>query len=262
MTALDVDEHDVELTDHTTRLVDRRGTDDREPLVLVHALGLDRRMWSQVIDLLPTDRRVIAYDVRGHGRAADAPPAANLHDHARDLAALLDRLGIESARIAGLSMGGSIAQTFAIDYPHRVTGLDLVATGSDPVDVYLARADSAEADGMNAQIVPTLTRWFTLDALAENAWPVRYARDLVARASVADWAASWRALYTIDVRPQLGRITVPTRVIAGELDAASPPQAMRAIAVDIPNAEFSVVPDVAHMISLQKPHELAAILSV
>lgn len=255
-------EHDVAVGVHTTRVVDRpaEGAEEREPLVLLHALGVDRRVWGPVIDRLPTDRRIIALDLRGHGRAADAPAARTLHDHAGDTAALLDRLEVPAAHVAGLSLGGAIAQTFALDHPDRVSRLDLAATVADPRDAFEQRARSGEADGMAAQVVPTLTRWFTPEALAANGWPVRYARDQIARAAPADWAASLRALATVDTRARLPEITAPTRVIAGELDMSTPPEQVRTIAEDIPGAEFIVIPGATHMVSLQTPDEMADLL--
>ncbi|MDA2804035.1 alpha/beta fold hydrolase [Nocardiopsis suaedae] len=256
-------EHEVGLGACTTRVTDRPadGAEQREPLVLLHALALDRRMWSRVLDLLPADRRVIACDLRGHGRAADAPPPATLHDHAGDLAALLDRLEVPVAQVAGLSLGGAVAQTFALDHPDRVARLDLLATVADPKDAFEGRARSGEADGMAAQIAPTLARWFTPETLAENPWAVRYARDRIARTAPADWAANLRALAAVDTRPRLPEITVPTRVVAGGADRSTPADEVRTIADDIPGAEYSVIPGAPHMMALQKPDELAAVLA-
>jgi 3-oxoadipate enol-lactonase len=253
----------VRLRDHDTEILDRpaTGTPARQPLVLIHALGLDRRMWDPVVDLLPDDRRVVAYDLRGHGRAGDAPDAATLHVLADDLAGLLDRLGIATAEVAGLSMGGAVAQTFAVDHPHRLAALDLIATAADPQPAYLERARSAELHGMARQVEPTLERWFTPDFLAADSTPVRYARQLTYRARVADWTAGWLALATLDTRPHLARITVPVRVVAGELDPSTPPGMMRALAAEIPGAQFVTVPGVRHLISLEAPHLLAAVLA-
>lgn len=256
-------EHDVDLGTHTTRVTDRPadGAEEREPLVLLHALALDRRMWGRVLDLLPADRRVIVPDLRCHARAADAPPPATLHDHADDLAALLDRLEVPTAQVAGLSLGGAVAQTFALDHPARVARLDLLATVADPNEAFEGRARSGEADGMAAQIAPTLARWFTPETLAENPWAVRYARDRIARMAPADWAATLRALATVDTRARLPEITVPTRVVAGGADQSTPADGVRTIADDIPGAEYSVVPGAPHMIALQMPDELAALLA-
>lgn len=107
----------------------------------------------------------------------------------------------------------------------------------------------------------TLTRWFTPAALAVNGWPVRYARDLLQRTDVGNWAASWRALAGVDTLRSLGSLALPVRVIAGELDPSSTPAGMRAISDAIPGAEFTVVPAAPHMISLDRPTDLATLLA-
>ncbi|WP_078495832.1 alpha/beta fold hydrolase [Streptomyces sp. LaPpAH-108] len=253
----------MRLGDHLTYLLDRPAEhpSGSTPLVLVHALGLDRLMWAPVIGRLPADRRIIAYDVRGHGRAAGAPPAPDLHALADDLAQLLDELGIERIGLAGLSMGGAIAQTFAVDHPDRLTDLYLVATAATPQTAYLQRAAEAEEYGVGAQLPTTLDRWFSPAFLAAEFAPVRYARASVHRANLADWCASWRALARLDTRLALSRLGVPTRVIAGGDDPSTPPAMMQDIARAIPGADFVVIPGVRHLISLEAPDRLARLLT-
>lgn len=259
----DLPEREVPLRDHVTCVFDRPAapSQDADPLVLVHALGLDRRMWTRVATHLPADRRVIAYDLRGHGRAAGAPHATTLHDLADDLAFLLDELSIASAEVAGLSMGGAVAQTFAVDHPGRISRLYLVATAAEPQPAYPERAAEAETHGVEPQILPTLQRWFTPAFLAADEEEVRYARAGVARCATEDWCASWRALATLDTYEHLPNLSTPTRVVAGGDDPSTPPAMMKALAAAIPGAEFVVIPDVRHLISLEAPAALAACLA-
>jgi 3-oxoadipate enol-lactonase len=249
----------LELTDHDTLVTDTGG--DGTPLVLVHAFGLDRRMWRDVIRRLPQDQRVIAYDLRGHGYAAGAPKPFSLQLFADDLVELLDVLRIPVAHVAGLSLGGSIAQRFALNAPDCLASLALISTTATPSLAYVERAEAAEAHGMEAQVVPSLDRWFTDAALAEDGWGVRYARERVRAARRADWAASWRALAEIDTLEQLGSISAPTHVIVGEHDSATPADAMREIAARIPNSTFDVVAGGRHMLSLDSADALAALLA-
>jgi 3-oxoadipate enol-lactonase len=114
---------------------------------------------------------------------------------------------------------------------------------------------------MAGVLAGTLTRWFTPEALAVNGWPVRYARDLVQRTDVGNWAASWRALAGVDTLPRLGTLRLPVRVFAGEMDPSSTPAGMRAISDAIPEAEFAIISAAPHMISLERPTELAALLA-
>jgi 3-oxoadipate enol-lactonase len=253
-------EHLVALSDHRTTVIDRpaRTATKHEPLVLVHAFGLDRRMWRDTIAALPTHRRVIAYDLRGHGSASGAPHVRSLQHFAHDLDELLDRLNVERAHVVGLSLGGAIAQLYALARPHRVSALTLVATVAAPQPAFVDRGEAARAGGMASVLAATMTRWFTPEALAVNGWPVRYARDQVLRADPETWAASWRALAQVDTLPRLRELRMPTRLITGELDRSTPPQLMGTIADQTPGGRLTIIDDGPHMLSLERPRELAA----
>src|SRR3954469_8773081 len=203
----------VALADHET-VVAQRG-DSGPAVVLLHALGLDWRMWEEVMDALARGRRVFAYDLRGHGAAAGSPSPFTMADTARDLVGVLDALELEQAHVVGLSYGGGVAQTAAVEHPERFASLSLLATTDHPFDAFEGRAASGEVDGMAAQVVPSLTRWFTPAAVAVNGWGVRYARERVVRATSVDWAAAWRAFKGLDVQGRLARFEAPALVLAG-----------------------------------------------
>ena len=241
----------VAVGDHET-VVASRG-ESGPPVVLLHALGLDWRMWDAVMVSLARSRRVFAYDIRGHGRAAGSPVPFTMDDAAADLVAVLDALALDRAHVVGLSYGGGIAQTAAIHHPERFASLALLATTDFPFDAFEVRARSGETDGMEAQIVPSLTRWFTPAALAVDAWGVRYAREQVRRADPRDWAAAWRSFIGLDVRGRLAGFGAPTLVLAGELDASTTPQIMSAIAQGVDGAEYRELPGTPHMMSLERP---------
>lgn len=150
----------VRLGDHDT-VVARRG-DEGPPVLLVHSLGVDWRMWEPVMERLAAGRRVFAYDIRGHGAAAGAPAATGMSGLGTDLVAVLDALELERAHVVGLSVGGAIGQTAAVLHPGRIASLALLAAPDHPVpEAFESRARAAETEGMDAQIAPTLTRWFT-----------------------------------------------------------------------------------------------------
>ncbi|WP_040811566.1 alpha/beta fold hydrolase [Nocardia concava] len=248
----------IELADHQT-VVARRG-DEGPTVLLAHALGLDWRMWDEVMRRLSTGRRVFAYDIRGHGWAAGAPSPHTMAQAGRDLIGVMDALGLESAHVVGLSYGGGIAQAAAVDAPERVASLTLAATTDFPFDAFEGRARSGEVDGMPAQVAPSLTRWFTPGFLAENSWPVRYAREQVLRGNSVDWAAAWRAFIGLEVRDRLSDFASPVLILAGELDASTTPAIMKGIAERIPVAEYRELPGTPHMQSLEQPALMAEAL--
>ncbi|GAA1993048.1 alpha/beta fold hydrolase [Catenulispora subtropica] len=248
----------VRLRDHTT-VVAQRG-ESGPPVLLLHALGLDWRMWEEVMDLLGPGRRVYAYDIRGHGTAAGSPSPFTMADTAEDLIGVMDALGLEQAHVVGLSYGGGIAQTAAVAHPRRFASLALLATTDYPFEAFEGRARSGEVDGMAAQVVPSLTRWFTAPALALNAWNVRYARERVLRGQAVDWASAWRAFIGLDVQGRLADFDAPTLVLAGEVDTSCTPEIMRGIADRIPGSAFRVLAGTPHMQSLEQPALVAGAL--
>jgi 3-oxoadipate enol-lactonase len=248
----------VSIADHET--VVAHSGDSGPPVVLIHALGLDWRMWRPIMPTLSVGRRVFAYDIRSHGAAAGSPTPFTMSDTAEDLLRVLDALNLDRAHIVGLSFGGGIAQTAAVARPDRVASLALLATTDFPFDTFEARARSGETDGIEAQVVPTLTRWFTPDALAADGWGVRYARERIRRNDASDWAASWRAFKGLDVRGRLERFESPTLVLAGELDASTTPRIMAGIADRIPGATFRQLDGTPHMQTLEQPTLVARAL--
>ena len=150
----------IQLADHQTSVL-RRG--ERGPaVVLIHSLSADRQMWEPTLDRLADGRRVFAYDIRGHGDAAGSPRPFTMQDLSTDLYGVLDALELPTAHVVGLSYGGGIAQTAAVTNPDRFESLALLATTDHPFpEGFEQRAASAEVDGMEAQLEPSLTRWFT-----------------------------------------------------------------------------------------------------
>lgn len=241
----------VSLSDHTTTVA-HLGTSG-PPVVLVHALGLDWRMWEPVIADLAVGRTVYAYDVRGHGSAADAALPSSMKDLAIDMFDVMDALGLDSAHLVGLSYGGGIVQTAATLDRDRFASMSLMATTNLAFEAFEGRARSIEDHGMAAQVAPSLVRWFTADGLAINGWGVRYARDAVLRHDPHHAAAAWRAFKTIDVKGRNGGFSAPTLVLAGECDASTSPQVMSGIAGDIPGARYAEMPGTPHMPTLERP---------
>ncbi|HEX3789405.1 MAG TPA: alpha/beta fold hydrolase [Pseudonocardiaceae bacterium] len=246
-------------TDHET-LVTQAG-EHGPAVVLLHALGLDRRMWEPVLGPLSAGRRVFAYDIRGHGHAAGAPTPFRLADTATDLVAVLDALEVEWAHLVGLSYGGGIAQTVAAHQPERLASLSLLATTDEAFGAFEDRARAAETDGMAAQVPTSLARWFTPEGLADDGWGVRYARDRVAHFRVADWAATWRAFAGLDVRGKLADLGVPVLVLAGERDVSTTPAAMTALAERIPGSTYRELPGIPHLMTLERPEVVTAALA-
>jgi 3-oxoadipate enol-lactonase len=250
----------IRLTDHET-LVATSG-ESGPAVLLVHSLGVDWRMWREVIERLSATGRVFAYDLRGHGQATGAPTPFTMADMGRDLVEVMDALGLDQAHIAGLSLGGAVVQSAAVRAPERFASMALLATTDTPFpEIFEERAHFAESSGMEALVIPTLTRWFTPEALAADGAAVAYAREHIRSFAVADWAATWRAYKTLDVRSRLRDFGGPTLVLAGEADASISVEAMGELAKRLSRgAAFEVLPGTPHMQTLESPGLVAEAL--
>jgi len=247
----------LRLGDHDTCYVE---VGDGAPIVFAHAIGLDHEVWLGVIDAL-TDGRRIAYDLRCHGCAAGAPRPYTMRTLADDLAALLDTLEIGRAHVVGLSFGGGLALEFALSHPARVERLTLACSAWQGLPLYRERGEAIRKDGIEPAIPSTLQRWFTEPSLAEDRPYVRYARERLRADDPEDFAAAWDALAGIDVAGRLGEIGAPTTVVAGELDVSTTPELLRQLADGIPGAQYQVVPGAPHMLALEQPDALAALIA-
>lgn len=227
-----------------------------EDVILIHALGLSGDAWWQQVADLARGYRVLTYDVRGHGRSDRPPGPYSLDLFAEDLRALIEALGVRRAHVVGLSLGGMIAQTYALRYAGRLHSLVLCDTSSgysaEERQVFHQRADTAEREGMESLVTPTLERWFT-DAYREaNPGPVgRIASVLRANEPLA-YAATCRAIAELDLTGRLAEIRVPTMVVVGEEDKGTPPAMARVIAQGIPGARLEIVRGAAHLVPVEK----------
>ena len=100
-------------------------------MVLIHGLGLCRRLWDDHLPAFAARYRVVRYDLYGHGDSAPPPQAPSLAVYAGQLASLLDHLGVASAVIVGFSIGGMINRRFAMDYPDRAAALVILKSPHD-----------------------------------------------------------------------------------------------------------------------------------
>jgi 3-oxoadipate enol-lactonase len=239
------------------------GSEDAPALVLVNSLGTDARIWDSVIARLAGRYRVISYDKRGHG-LSDAPGGDySLDDHVSDLAGLLRYLDIERLALAGVSVGGLIAQDFALRYPDRLAALVLCDTAAKVGDVAMwdERIATARQLGLAALAEPVMARWFTERFRRERPAEVAGWRNMLARMPVDGYAGTCAALRDADLRGAIAAITVPTLVVVGEQDLATPVELVRGMAQAIAGSQFVTIPDCGHIPSIEQPQALTALMT-
>jgi pimeloyl-ACP methyl ester carboxylesterase len=198
-----------------------RGAGQRTPLLLTHGYGQSGRMWDGNLPTLARDRRVITWDLRGHG-GTDAPddPAAYTHDACLgDIEALLEATESDHAVLGGQSLGGFLSLAFALEHPDRVAGLVLVDTGPG------FRDDDAR------------DRW----NIAARERPDGPRRELLVQHDAA-------------VLDGLGRISAPSLIVVGAEDELFLP-ASEVMERRIPGARRLVIDGAGHAPNLDAPNE-------
>ena len=235
------------------------GNPAAQTVVLIHGFPFSLEMWSQQIELLKKDYRVIAYDVRGHGRSGVADGQYTLEFFVDDLVGLLDHLKIARAVLCGLSMGGYIALRAAERNPERLRALILCDTQStaDSNEGRLKRAASIKSiktNGVDAFAEGFVKAVFAPSSLITKTDRVGTIKNIIQSNSSLGICGTLLALAArTDTTASLSGIKVPTLILVGESDAVTPPRASQEMHDKIPNSEFYTIANAAHMSNIENP---------
>ncbi|MGI4954377.1 MAG: 3-oxoadipate enol-lactonase [Janthinobacterium lividum] len=232
----------------TELFYDLAGPEGAPVVVFSNSIGATIEMWDAQARALSDRYRVLRYDTRGHGRSPTLDAPITIDTLADDLAGLLAALGIGRAHVVGLSLGGMTAQALAIRRPELVHGLVLMATSAHLPSGWDERAALVRRDGMAAITDAVIARWFTPGFLADPR--VAALRDRFLAIDPAGYAVCCGAIGAMDLRP--GRITVPTLIIAGAEDPATPPAMSEEIRSRTKQAELVVLPRAAHILAIEQ----------
>lgn len=223
-------------------------------LLLLSGLGCDRTFWAGHRPLLSSRARVIAPDNRGSGESpAPAGPYA-ASEMAGDALALLDELGVESADVAGHSLGGMIALEMALAAPARVRSLVLLSACArcHPRTAFCIEVAATlwQQGCAPESLVRTFLTWTASASVLADPGLVEclVAAQLSPRVPqpLAAWQAQAAAVGRFDARSRLGEIRCPTLVLAGDEDVLVPPSAARELSAGIRGARLEVSPGAGH----------------
>jgi 3-oxoadipate enol-lactonase len=226
-----------------------------EPVLLIMGLGSNAHGWHRTIPWLAERYRVIAFDNRGTGRSDVPEGAYTLAQMGDDAAAVLDAAGVDAAHVVGASLGGMIAQRFALAHPRRVRALILVCT--TPGGANAARASrevmaGLVAGGEDPATVYRRNAWFLYGEDTRTSHPERIEEDLLWRAKIptrpAGYLGQLQAAMQHDAWDELPAITAPTLVVHGAADLLVPTENGRLLAARIPGARLTLVPGAGHML--------------
>jgi len=250
------------------------------PIVLLHGVTASSACWARQFAGLSGDHRVIALDWRGHGQSVAGSGGFGFDRMADDLLAVLEALDVNRAVLAGHSMGGMITLHTALRSPDRlqswVAGLALVGTSpGPPLGVTFpplmaagllaaARRPLLTADRRGKGLVPQGTPGMVLSRLPFGSRADRveraFALSLAGVVTPSAMAELLDAMAHFDVRDRLGEIALPTHVVAGTRDLLLPPFHSRRLVAGIPGASLTMLAGCGHMVMLERPEALDAVL--
>jgi 3-oxoadipate enol-lactonase len=231
-------------------------------LVLIHSLALDGSIWDGVARELAGQVELLTYDCRGHGQSERVAGPFTTDLFASDLAELLDYLNWPSAAVAGCSMGGCVALAFAGLNPSRTSALGLIDTtawyGENAQKDWRDRAAAARSKGFHGMIEFQLKRWFSERFRTAHPELVKQLSDVFLANDLECYAASCKLLGDADLRPILGSLRVPTAVIVGENDDATPPAMAEHLNKTIRGSTLNVLPGGRHLTPVEFPAQVAS----
>ena len=232
-----------------------------ETIVFSHSYLMDGEHFRPQIEHLKKRYRCVAFDHRGHGGTEVAREGYDMETIYTDAVAFIEGMGCAPCHFVGLSTGGFVGLRLAIRRPELLRSLVLMDTTADPED---------EAALRKYRLMMLAVRFFGLSVVVgevlKSLFGPRFREDPLNKREIARWR---RRLLALDpeaavrfgegifarsgVSDQLSEITVPSLVVVGEDDVATPPMRARRIVQNIPGAELVVVPEAGHVSTLEQP---------
>jgi pimeloyl-ACP methyl ester carboxylesterase len=265
--------HDLPTPDGGTSHVLELGSG--RPIVLVHGVTLRGEVWAPLMHLLADRFRVVAIDVRGHGRSEVGADGVGRVAAARDLASVIEQLDLRGVIVCGHSMGGMIIGELCAHHPElvddRVAGLVLMNTAVShlvpgrvvsAVRTVRRRADDRIAAGRSMpRLVGDNNRSLVATRLAFGARPsgaaVEQARRMGEEVDLRYYVPLWADLLDYDGEAALEALDIPALVLVGSRDRLTPPAMARRIVAHLADGELHVVPGAGHQLMQERPREVA-----
>ena len=231
------------------------------PLVFVSGLGGVGRYWEPQLSAFSTRYRVVTYDQRGTGGSDRKQRTFSVDGMTSDLVGLMDALGIEKAHIVGLSTGGAIGQTLAVEHPQRLARLVAVSTWThcDPWFRRLFEARRAMYRQAGSELhamfhplwlyPPDYVNTHDADIDEERRKAVTGAPPVEVSIGRID------AIMAFDRRKDLARITAPTLIVAADNDYITPPYHAEALGRAISESKLAIMKGGGHSVSKTRPEE-------
>ncbi len=236
-----------------------QGTD----LFLIHGLGGNLHDWDACVPELSRHHRVTRWDARGFGESDKPAGPYSPQLFARDLAELFSACGLLRVHVVGISMGGVIAQRFALDFPTHVESLTLISTSSEvgpqAHEVWEKTAAIIEERGFSTT-TSAARRVFAPSFAKAHPEAVQAMALRTAKNDPRAYAAAARAIGGYNWTEELRQVQTPTLIVQGLEDTLTPPGGAIKMSRVLPRARLLMVPDCGHVVPDEKPELLTRVL--
>jgi len=235
------------------------------PLILIHGLNGDLTGWVLVMPEFSRHYRTIALDVRGHGGTGKPDEPYSIKGFSEDFHEFMKQLKISKAHILGLSMGGAIAQQFALDHPDMIQSLVLVSTFSHidaPAHQAFTRLRaSLKEGGYPAFFDEVIKLAFTSQYIAANPGPIAELKaKRIAINSPAAIGRATEACLAFNLKDEIARISMPTLIVSGRNDIFTPLHLAEQIHRSIRGSEWKILDGVGHNLYIEKSPQLVQVV--
>jgi 3-oxoadipate enol-lactonase / 4-carboxymuconolactone decarboxylase len=228
------------------------GADDAPPVLLINSLGSSLDLWAAQAEAWSQTLRVVRYDMRGHGQSSSPPGEYTIDDLGQDAIRVLDALGIASAHICGISIGGLTAMWLGIHHPSRAKTLVIANTAArvGTPQRWIDRIAKVRNEGMSAVADAAMTAWFTPAFREREPAVVARFHRMVASTDPAGYISCCAVLRDADLRADLPRITTHALVVAGAHDTTTTGEDADFIYAQLKSAAEVTLPG-AHMTNVE-----------
>ncbi len=237
------------------------------PVVLVHGVGMDQRVWAPQVHALMQTHQVIVYDMLGHGHSALPAGALDLGDYVRQLRELMAHLGLQRPHVVGHSMGALVALELGVahsDECRSIVALNGVYCRSEAQrQSIIWRAEELMKNGKSSNMDGTIARWFGEPVPCELAAAAALSRQLLDEVDAQGYARAYQVFAKADARHQgrLHAIAVPTLFATGDGDPNSTPEMARAMHRELPGSRLAILAGQRHMMALVAVDQVNQLLS-
>ncbi len=231
------------------------------PVVFVHGAVTTSELFRDAVEYFSSSYRAIAVDLRGYGGSDKPGHGYDVRQFSEDLVAVFDRLELDAAVLLGVSMGGFVAQRFAIDHPDRLAGLVLASTSDgefapgvladDPVETIRHAGWQRFSAGLITGAFPPGADPALVDALLARI--PTWNETVITRVA--------ESMRTFDSRAELGKLRMPTLVLVGSEDHQLPVGLSRRLQATIPGSQLVVFEGAGHFMMLEQPERFREVLA-